>query len=106
MLSAVEEARRSVDRAVNDTIAALFSRDRSTRLTHAELIRLNRYPNPTAREIARAAEVYDRALSVIRRRVENGFQFNLSSKHKIWLPVEFSLLNFKSHLDVIGKVVM
>lgn len=78
VLSAVEEARRAVDRAVNETIAVLFSRDRSTRLTHSELIRLNRYPTPTAREIARAAEVYERALNVVRRHVETGQQFNLS----------------------------
>ncbi len=80
VLSAVDEARRSVDRAVNETIAALFSRDRTTRLTHAELIRLNRYPTPTAREIARSAEVYERALAVVRRHILNGHQFNVTSK--------------------------
>jgi peroxidase len=80
VVSAVEEARRAVDRAVNDTIAQLFSRDRSTRLTHAELIRLNRFPNAAAREIARAAEVYERALTVVRRTIESGTQFNLTRK--------------------------
>ena len=86
VLSAVEEARRSVDRAVNETIAALFSRDRSTRLTHSELIRLNRYPTPTAREIARAAEVYERALNVVRRHVEIGHHFNLSRTKFFFYP--------------------
>lgn len=77
LLSAVEEARRAVDRAVNETIASLFSRDRSSRLTHSQLIRINRFPSPGVREIARAAEVYERALAVIRRHVENGVQFTL-----------------------------
>lgn len=51
VLSAVDEARRSVDRAVNETISLLFSRDRSSRLTHSELVRLNRYPTATTREV-------------------------------------------------------
>lgn len=78
VLSAVEEARRAVDRAVNETIAALFNRDRSSRLTHNELIRLNRFPTATARELARAAEVYERALAVVRRHIESGHQFNVT----------------------------
>lgn len=81
VLSAVEEARRAVDRAVNETIAALFNRDRSSRLTHSELIRLNRFPTATAREIARAAEVYERALAVVRRHIESGHQFNVTRKN-------------------------
>lgn len=78
----MEEARRAVDRAVNETIANLFSRDRSSRLTHSELIRLNRFPTASAREIARAAEVYERALAVVRRHIENGHQFNLTRKNQ------------------------
>lgn len=77
--SDVEEARRSVDRAVNDTISHLFSRDRTSRLTHSELLRINRFPTPAAREIARAADIYDRALTIVRRHIENGTHFNISS---------------------------
>ena len=77
VLSAVEEARRSVDRAVNETIASLFSRDRTSRLTHSQLVRYNRFPSASARDVARAAEVYERALAVVRRHVENGVQFTL-----------------------------
>ena len=57
---------------------AYVSRDRSARLTHSELIRLNRFPTATAREIARAAEVYERALVIVRRHIESGHQFNLT----------------------------
>ena len=57
----------------------MFSRDRTSRLTHSELIRLNRFPNAAAREVARAAEVYERALSIVRRTIESGHQFNLTS---------------------------
>lgn len=80
VLSALEEARRAVDRAVNETITGLFSRDRSSRLTHSELLRINRFPTAAARDVARAAEVYERALAVIKRHVESGHRFNASSE--------------------------
>ena len=91
VLSAVEEARRAVDRAVNETIASLFSRDRSSRLTHSQLIRFNRFPSAGAREIARAADIYDRALAVIRRHVENGVQFTLPGSLHRSLPTKLLL---------------
>ena len=33
-------------------------------------------------QIARAAEVYERALAVVRRHVENGHHFNISRKSR------------------------
>uniref|UniRef100_A0A4D5R9E2 Peroxidasin n=1 Tax=Scolopendra viridis TaxID=118503 RepID=A0A4D5R9E2_SCOVI len=72
----IEEARFSVDRALNDTIASIYSRDRP--FTPAELLRLFRFPGPSAREIARSAEIYERTLLIIKRHVESGAKFNLS----------------------------
>uniref|UniRef100_A0A646QDL0 Peroxidasin n=1 Tax=Hemiscolopendra marginata TaxID=943146 RepID=A0A646QDL0_9MYRI len=73
----IEEARFSVDRALNDTITSIYARDRKP-FTPAELLRLFRFPRPSAREKARSAEIYERTLLVIKRHVESGAKFNLS----------------------------
>lgn len=72
----LEEARASVDRALNDTIKNIYSRDRP--FTPAEILRLFRFPGPSAQQIARSAEIYERTLLIIKRHVESGAQFNLS----------------------------
>ena len=80
ILSAVAKARHSVETAVNDTIAAIFARDSSTRSTHVHLVRLARFPTTKAREIAEAAEVYEQALAIIRQQIESGYAFNTSGQ--------------------------
>lgn len=43
-----------------------------------ELLQAFRYPTTEARETARAAEIYERALEIVWSHVQNGAQFNLT----------------------------
>ncbi|XP_050073401.1 peroxidasin isoform X1 [Anopheles maculipalpis] len=69
---AIAEASREVDMAINQTIGRMFATDRNTTRYHDDLFRIVRFPTGPAREIARAAEVYERALVIIRKHVETG----------------------------------
>lgn len=77
---AFQEARKSVDRAVNDTLTKLFARERGTKNSSPnELFRLLRFPNAEARDVARAADIYERTLINIRKHVEAGMNINLTT---------------------------
>ncbi|XP_052896954.1 peroxidasin isoform X1 [Anopheles moucheti] len=69
---AIAEASREVDMAINQTIGRMFGTGRNTTRYHDDLFRIVRFPTGPAREIARAAEVYERALVIIRKHVESG----------------------------------
>uniref|UniRef100_A0A182WJQ7 Peroxidasin n=1 Tax=Anopheles minimus TaxID=112268 RepID=A0A182WJQ7_9DIPT len=69
---AIAEASREVDMAINQTIGRMFATGRNTTRYHDDLFRIVRFPTGPAREIARAAEVYERALVIIRKHVESG----------------------------------
>jgi peroxidase len=68
------EASQEVDKAINKTIDNLVN----NRGPHssAELFRLIRFPDAPARELARAAEVYERTLVNIRKHVREGMRTN------------------------------
>ncbi|CAB3373221.1 Hypothetical predicted protein [Cloeon dipterum] len=70
-----QEAQIKVDKAVNDTLASLFSR--STPATPGELLRILRYPNAEARQVARAAEIYEITLANVRKYVLAGLKLSL-----------------------------
>lgn len=67
---AFAEASAEVDRAINKTIDNLINNKGPH--NPSELFRIIRYPDAPARELARAAEVYERTLVNIRKHVENG----------------------------------
>ncbi|XP_021697884.1 peroxidasin isoform X1 [Aedes aegypti] len=70
---AIAEASREVDLAINQTIAKLFSVGGNRTQQHqGDLFRIVRFPTGPARELARAAEVYERALVNIRKHVNTG----------------------------------
>lgn len=97
ILSAVAEARRSIETAVNDTIASLFSRDHASTTTLAKLVRLTRFPNADeARDVVQAAEVYEHALTIIQQHLGEGYAFNTSGEN-------ISLGIFHSHMQTHGN---
>ncbi|XP_058835456.1 peroxidasin isoform X2 [Topomyia yanbarensis] len=69
---AIAEASREVDLAINQTIVKLFSGNATKAQHHGDLFRIVRFPTGPARELARAAEVYERTLVNIRKHVESG----------------------------------
>ncbi|XP_046389952.1 peroxidasin isoform X2 [Ischnura elegans] len=97
--AAFEEARRSVDKAVNDTLHMLRENRRGhLKPSPGDLLRLFRYPGPVERDLARAAEVYERTLANVRRHVAAGL--------KLDNPEEFSYEDLLSpqQLDVVARL--
>lgn len=94
---AFAEATQEVDLAVNKTIDKLFNHYGGPRSSE-ELFRIIRFPNAPARELARAAEVYERTLVNIRNHVQNGMYSNRT--------VDFNYREILSteHLQLIAKL--
>lgn len=74
---AFQEASAEVDRAVNATISALFSNDKGQPSPYS-LMRMLRFPDATSRNLARAADVYERTLVNIRKHINAGVKINLT----------------------------
>nr|CAD7588585.1 unnamed protein product [Timema genevievae] len=105
---AFEEARSAVDRAVNETLRKLFERDQGDKpASPSELFRLLRFPNAAARDVARAADVYERTLYNIRKHVEAGMKINLTKgTQKLEEIRDFSYkeLLSSSHLELVANL--
>ena len=72
VLVSLEEAFDDVDKALNSTIASLFSETgnlTSIRST-GELLRIFRYPPESQRGLARAAEIFERTLDLVAEKVK------------------------------------
>ena len=83
---AIHQATNQVDSAINQTIKNLFSKNR----THSvqDLITIFRYPSADALQLARAEEIFEQTLEIIRRHVNDGHKYNLTSKGKWWIRLE------------------
>ncbi|XP_054710141.1 peroxidasin-like [Uloborus diversus] len=75
-ISSFDEARHEIDKALNKTIYELF--EDGHKKTPGELLQAFRFPTSEAREIGRAAEIYERTLELVWNHVQNGAQYNLS----------------------------
>lgn len=86
-----------VDQAINNTIDRLFHQNTEPKSSE-ELFRLIRYPNAPARELARAAEVYDRTLVNIRKLVAKGMSTNAAE------DFNYKDVLSQDHLNLIAKL--
>lgn len=75
MLRAFKEARRDIDRAINNTLRELFNPERAG---HGNPFHLSRFPNEVARRAARPAEIFERTLLHLRGMVESGAYANIT----------------------------
>ncbi|XP_037081331.1 LOW QUALITY PROTEIN: peroxidasin homolog [Pollicipes pollicipes] len=73
------EATRDVEIALNRTLRQLFSQPRHHRRTPHELLQIFRFPTDEALDQARAGEIFERALELVKRLVESGSRFNLTT---------------------------
>lgn len=90
------EASHEVDKAINRTIEDLFHRNSSK--GYVDLFRLIRYPKAPQRELARAAEVYERTLVNIRKHVEEGMSTNFTS------DFNYKEILSPEHLDLVAQL--
>lgn len=86
-----------VDQAINNTIDRLFHLNTEPKSSE-ELFRLIRYPSAPARELARAAEVYDRTLVNIRKLVAKGMLTNAAE------DFNYKDVLSQDHLNLIAKL--
>lgn len=94
---AFSDAAREVDTAINQTLAYLF--DPNSKRHHGDLFKIARYPRGSARELARASEIFERTLVNLRKRVDAGAS----------LKIEADEFNYKDifsseHLDLIAQL--
>lgn len=90
------EASDEVDRAINKTIDNLFNKKGPHNAE--ELFRLIRFPDAPARELARAAEVYERTLTNIRKHVARGMTMNATDEFN------YKELLSPEHLDLVAQL--
>ena len=96
---AFQEASTAIDKAVNDTLSKLFARNRGAKNTSpGDLFRLLRFPNAAARDVARAADIYERTLINIRKHVEAGMNINLTT------DFSYKELLSPSHLELVANL--
>ncbi|XP_064487233.1 peroxidasin homolog [Ornithodoros turicata] len=94
-LSAFQEAQESVDKAISNTLQHILDKEAAAK-NHHRLLRIFRYPDSEAQRRARAAEIFERVLSIIEQEVSSGAHFNLSG-------FSYSSLLSPSYLDLLGE---
>lgn len=94
---AFQEASNEVDHAINRTIEQ-FIHNKHTKSPY-ELFKIIRYPDAPARELARAADIYERTLVNIRKHIHKGNMYMNNTK-------EFTYQEILSpeHFDLVAKL--
>lgn len=95
--TAYAEASNEIDNAINQTIASLFTKNKKGH--HGDFFRLFRYPNAPTRELARAAEIYERTLQKIRNYVDAG-----SKLHSNTTDFNYKDILSTEHLALIAEL--
>ncbi|KAH8316805.1 hypothetical protein KR074_009084 [Drosophila pseudoananassae] len=97
---AFAEAAKEIDLAINNTLDMLFT-NRSDRVqpNFGELLRVFRFPTGQARQLARAAEIYERTLVNIRKHVQRGDNLTMESE-----KYEFRDLLSREHLHLVAEL--
>ncbi|XP_044733835.1 peroxidasin isoform X3 [Chrysoperla carnea] len=91
------EATQEVDKAINNTINTLFNQ-KSGKHNPSDLFRLIRFPDAPTRELARAAEIYDRTLINIRKHVDAGMVINHTANY------DYKEILSPDHLDLVARL--
>lgn len=93
----IQEARLTVDRALNSTVELLFHHHQHTNRTPSQLLNIFRFPSGSERELARAGEIYHRTLELVEAKIKEGGRYNLTA---------FSVTNLISpaNLELIGNL--
>lgn len=94
---ALTEATRDIDQAISKTMEALFKNNSAETDIH-HLFNIAKFPNAPAREIARAAEIYDRTLEKVRTFVRSGLKVTSAE------PFDYHHILSPKHLEVIARL--
>lgn len=94
---ALTQATRDVDQAISRTVEQLFNNRSHTANIH-ELYAISRFPNAPAREVARAAEIYERTLDKVKGFIQAGM--NVTNAE----PFNYEAVLSEQHLEVIARL--
>ncbi|CAK1588655.1 unnamed protein product [Parnassius mnemosyne] len=94
---ALTEATRDVDQAIARTMEQLF-KNKSSKADLHDLYRITRFPNAPAREVARAAEIYERTLEKVRDFIQSGLKVTSAE------PFNYEQVISRQHLEVIARL--
>ncbi|XP_021965343.1 peroxidasin homolog isoform X1 [Folsomia candida] len=96
--NAYNQARHEVESAENETLRILSDTSKNEVLSPVELLRLTRFPRGEGRFIARPAEIYERALSLIKSQLEKGMSINVTK------DFSYDDLLTTSQLETLGSL--
>lgn len=94
---AITQATRDVDLAISRTIDHLFM-NRSVTSSLNDLYTMTRFPNAPEREVARAAEIYERALDKVKGFIQKGLSIPSST------PFIYENVLSNKHLQIIATL--
>lgn len=94
---ALTEASRDVDQAIANTIDKLFNNKTEKTDVH-ELFRIARFPNAPARQLARAAEIYERTLDKVRQYIQSGLKVTSTE------PFNYNDVLSRQNLELIARL--
>nr|AKR04374.1 peroxidasin [Chilo suppressalis] len=94
---AIVQATRDVDQAIARTVDSLFN-NKSSKVGLHDLYRITRFPNAPEREVARAAEIYERTLDKVRGFIQSGLSVSSTE------PFNYESMLSRQHLDIIARL--
>ncbi|XP_032526637.1 peroxidasin [Danaus plexippus] len=94
---AITEAIRDVDQAIAKSIDNLFN-NKSSNISFQDLYRITRFPNAPAREVARAAEIYERTLDKVKGFIQSGLKITSAQ------PFNYENILSAQHLEIIARL--
>ncbi|KAM3968773.1 LOW QUALITY PROTEIN: peroxidasin [Aphomia sociella] len=94
---ALTQATRDVDQAISRTVEQLFH-NKSGDVDIHNLYVISRFPNAPAREVARAAEIYERTLDKVKGFVNSGLKVTSAE------PFNYQAILSNEHLEVIARL--
>lgn len=94
---ALTQATRDVDQAIARTVNELFNKNNTKTNVH-DLYRITRFPNAPEREIARAAEIYERTLDKVKGFIQTGLSVTSAE------PFHYENVLSSDHLEIIARL--
>ncbi|XP_068678168.1 peroxidasin-like isoform X1 [Montipora foliosa] len=95
--SSLAEAKNNVETALNASIQQLFSSKKPRK--PSDLLALFRFPSPAAREIARAAEIFERTIQLVHEHVKKMDKVNVTNA-----KYNFFHLLSPAHVNMIANL--
>lgn len=95
---ALTEATKDIDQAIERTMQELFGNNKTAKTDIHALYKVTRFPNAPAREVARAAEIYERTLDKVKEFITSGHKVTSAE------PFNYQSVLSNEHLEIIARL--